>query len=1108
MRACIFIWLMISFTSLAQDEITLVPQRGLSSHVTGSVFGPSEKTIITYNEHLLSIWNVNTGLQFGEFNSEYKISQIAYYDENTFLIAYEFGRIELRDLYTTELLHSVDAPAPVTDIHNSIIDSGKVYIAANGLFVLDPKDFTLTNINPGAILIVDQSSTSGHLFCIDANGNYLEMHQSGEMIRSIPIRKRIGNERIKFTPEFFKYLEPKNFAFSADGKMLYFITGERIFFFNLTDKTFEFKESTYYFGEKFTAITIHPSENKLIASTDRNYFYVYDTKQNKFVKTLTSQHVSELNHVTMSPSGKCFASSSDDYSSFIWENRSMKVQQRLYSKAFQINAVAISKDGNKIVMGDDLGSVYTTSFEADHIDFQHYRVSLRSIADLAFFEDQNRVIIGSKKNQLTVLNMKNRKLLSLMSYGGYIDFKGITSSISMYDHDKVNVSPSGFVSTSCTDKKPWIIDTEKEERIKKLDFGDAKKSKQGIIEIEFSPDETQIAIIFKTQFMRNRPFTTRLMTFNIAEDGIFAAKDIQLQEDIVSVDWKDNQSLIYQTEYGKIYQQKINDPEPKLLFDTGGNCKFYAEANRLVHQVNKELFIYEAGSYDEAKIIQSPHRITDFDVSFEGNRVVLGHPNGFVTLWNLSTQKLILTLYPVERNNLILTTPDNYYLSYSKEVSGLGFRLGDDIYPPAQFDLKYNRPDLIYKALEYKDTNLIRAYHSAYERRLKKLGFTEEMLLADFNVPEVKLKNEIPFETNTSTLKVQIEGKDQKYHLDRINIWVNNVAIHGRDGINIRDKNTKNLTQEVEIPLAKGKNWVEISVLNEGGVESYKESFEITCNSGKNASDLYILAMGVSNYQNSQYNLNFAAKDARDIVQTFEESKFYNHVHSKLLTDEQVTLKNINDLKTFFAKADINDQVIVFIAGHGVRDHDFSYYFAGYDMDFSDPSKYGIPYTAIEALLDGIKPLKKLLLMDTCHSGEMDEEDVKEVEEDIEEDGEITFRKAGSTFAKKENQFGIRSTSELLKNSFSDLRKGTGATVIASAGGVEFAFESADWKNGLFTYCLLNGLKNKTADLNKDKMITISELQEYVQESVFELSGGKQSPTSRIENNLLDYQVW
>ena len=83
---------------------------------------------------------------------------------------------------------------------------------------------------------------------------------------------------------------------------------------------------------------------------------------------------------------------------------------------------------------------------------------------------------------------------------------------------------------------------------------------------------------------------------------------------------------------------------------------------------------------------------------------------------------------------------------------------------------------------------------------------------------------------------------------------------------------------------------------------------------------------------------------------------------------------------------------------------------------------------------------------------------------------------------------------------FSDFRKGTGATVISSATGTEFAYESAAWNNGVFTFSLINGLKSKTADQNKDNVIRVSELKAYALNNVDKLTQGQQHPTSRIEN--------
>jgi hypothetical protein len=60
--------------------------------------------------------------------------------------------------------------------------------------------------------------------------------------------------------------------------------------------------------------------------------------------------------------------------------------------------------------------------------------------------------------------------------------------------------------------------------------------------------------------------------------------------------------------------------------------------------------------------------------------------------------------------------------------------------------------------------------------------------------------------------------------------------------------------------------------------------------------------------------------------------------------------------------------------------------------------------------------------------------------------------------------------------------------------------EGSEWKNGIFTYSLLKGIKKMEADLNRDNQITVAELRKYLFAEVPKLTGGKQSPTSRSEN--------
>jgi len=107
--------------------------------------------------------------------------------------------------------------------------------------------------------------------------------------------------------------------------------------------------------------------------------------------------------------------------------------------------------------------------------------------------------------------------------------------------------------------------------------------------------------------------------------------------------------------------------------------------------------------------------------------------------------------------------------------------------------------------------------------------------------------------------------------------------------------------------------------------------------------------------------------------------------------------------------------------------------------------------------------------------------------------------------------FGLQknqnSSFDLAKSLFADMRLNNGTTVISSSGGTEFAIESENWRNGAFTYCLLYGLSSGMADLNRNKEITLSEIQEYLLFQVSKLTNGAQTPTSRVENLNNDFRI-
>lgn len=493
-----------------------------------------------------------------------------------------------------------------------------------------------------------------------------------------------------------------------------------------------------------------------------------------------------------------------------------------------------------------------------------------------------------------------------------------------------------------------------------------------------------------------------------------------------------------------------------------------------------------------------------------GKRLATAGWDGTTKIWDMDTGKEIVTLFAINQSDYLIKTPDNYYYATKDAVGEIGFTFGMKFYPFEQFDLKYNRPDIVLKELGNTSDEMLAAYHRAYQKRISKLGFTEEMLSEDFHLPEIQITNldSIDLQTDRTLVVLAVKSFDTKYLLDRVNVWINDVAVFGKKGIDQREKDTMESNNTIELPLARGLNHIQVSVLNQKGAESLKESVEVTCNAQPRKPDLYLVSLGVSKYRDNRFNLNYASKDATDLAALFRsDTSLYANIYVKTLIDEQVSRTSLDEIRTFLEHARRDDVVLLFIAGHGLLDENFDYYFGTYDMDFNNPSGKGIIYDNMEALFDGLQALKKILMMDTCYSGELEKDEVELAQGVETEYGEVTFRSAGVGVRGKA-AFGMANTSEIMKELFTDLRKGTGSTVISSAGGAEFAMESDLWKNGLFTFCVLNGLKKGAADLNKDGTIMLSELQEYVKNSVVSLSGGRQSPTTRIQNISMDFPVW
>lgn len=514
--------------------------------------------------------------------------------------------------------------------------------------------------------------------------------------------------------------------------------------------------------------------------------------------------------------------------------------------------------------------------------------------------------------------------------------------------------------------------------------------------------------------------------------------------------------------------------------------------------------------------------VTALSFSGDGRRLVSGSRDGSLRVWSLATGREAVAMYAVGRSDFVAVTPDRYYRVSRHQLHSVAFRVGDQLFPFEQFDLRFNRPDLVMERLGLAPAALITAYRHAYEKRLKKMGFASGGLGADLHLPDIEvLTRDLPITTPATSIKIRVRASDNSVALDRINVYVNDVPVYGSAGLRVA-AGVQAEERDLDVPLVAGHNKIQVSALNRLGAESLRRTLYTTSTASPEPWDAWVVAIGVSAYRNPRYALRFAAKDAVDLAQAFRalDGRLGAHrpVHILLLTDQAATRSGIRAAKQWLQQAHRQDLAVVFAAGHGLIDDEQNYFYGTWDIDPHNPGAAGLPFEDFEDLLDGIEPFRKVLLVDTCFSGEIDKDEVQTVAS-AGSGNRVTMREykaarnivslttagaPGQAATAAEPAAALRLQQDL----FADLRRGTGAAVISSSSGNEYSLEGEQWANGVFTYTVIQGLANGRADRDGDGIVTVTELQAYVIDEVRRLTRGAQNPTVRRENLDYDFAVY
>jgi len=475
---------------------------------------------------------------------------------------------------------------------------------------------------------------------------------------------------------------------------------------------------------------------------------------------------------------------------------------------------------------------------------------------------------------------------------------------------------------------------------------------------------------------------------------------------------------------------------------------------------------------------KGPEAVVGVNLAQHGSLVIAAYADGTVRWHRWSDGRELLALF-VNKEDLrwIAWTPTGYYTASPGGEDLIGWHINRgweqpaDFFPASRFHDRFYRPDVVALVLQTLDEDAaVRTANAASGRNDVK--FAPAAIL-----PPVLDLVSAPtrFATDRVTIQYRVRTPSDAPMIGDPLIKVNGewqpksraVSQIAADG-----------TRELAIGLPPRDSTAEIYADNRN---ARSEPIMLSLKwdgaalapgqqglAAQRKPHLFVLAVGISQYQRQDLRLQFGDHDATQFVAAMEaqRDKRYSEVTTKLLVNGEATLAAIEAGLVWFSSQTAADDVgVLFLAGHGVQTADHNYFYAPVDFDPTHQRETGLDNKAIRSALDKFSTggNKTLFFVDTCYAG-----------------GALGPNLAPSNGA-------------VLAAILS--RPDYGVIVLSASKGDQLSYEGDPlWRGGAFTTALLEGIVDAKADAAHTGEITMLNLVGYVTQRVPFLTKQRQVP--------------
>ena len=449
-----------------------------------------------------------------------------------------------------------------------------------------------------------------------------------------------------------------------------------------------------------------------------------------------------------------------------------------------------------------------------------------------------------------------------------------------------------------------------------------------------------------------------------------------------------------------------------------------------------------------------------------GKYALSGSDDGTIRYWNTQTGELVYAAISTAEGQSMAWTPEGFFAgdeNLAKKtvhiVEGMSVMAIDQLFEV------YYRPDLV--TAKIRGEAISRFAQNDIRKGIQPPpSITLSVLTKEGGYQNIQLVNRDDFAISNGFVKVKVTASDQGGGIYGVRLF-NNEKIVGenlRGFIKIEKESV--LEKEFTVALERGENKLRAIGFSNELIESRPELALISYSAPViNKPDMYILAIGINEYRNSRYNLNYCVADMNGFVTTLKPKaeKLFNNVYVNTVSNRDANRENIiKSLTDLQKKVKPEDLFVFFYAGHGIalevsetdrKTRSEFYYILSDVVQMTDPvrvAENGLSGTELRQILSEIKATKQVMFIDACYAGAIAE------------------------------QYAMRGAAE--ENALARLSRASGSVIFASTTADQAAVEFKELNHGVFTYVLLEAIRGAAATASGQ--ITAGSIKTYVDEKI------------------------